>query len=98
MIFQGNVYKHFDKIALFVFQVSFDGHLPKIQPPRTPTPKAPQWKIKVAPYQSHPEDQRRLNVEEGEVRSFLTNKFPECRPTKIIPKSKQAKEANLEQQ
>ena len=66
-----------------VFQISFDGNVPRIRPPfnyKRDWVKNREWQVKVAPYREHPEVRRNMIVEKGRVYSWLEDKFPECKP------------------
>ena len=70
-------------------QISYDGNLPTIRPAWQGIKISKKYQEVKAPFMSHPDDVRRLMVEEGEVRSFLTDKFPECKPARVIPRQLQ---------
>ena len=71
--------------------MGFDGNYANIRPvwPGFPTKSNIQIR-KKAPFRQTNQDRRRLLMEEGEVKSFLTDIFPECKPYAWKRKSKES--------
>jgi len=63
--------------------VGFDGHYARIEAIWQLPEKSARRKLQMAPYNHQAAQRHRLLLEEGEIKSFLTDKFPECKPLKL---------------
>lgn len=64
--------------------ISFDGHLPRIRAPYQPPPKSLDWNRKRAPYRTTRDARIRMMTEDDEIKSFLSDHFPECAPVETL--------------
>jgi len=71
-------------------QIVHDGHVPRFIPKKEPHYKSlPKWDIaerKRKPFRHHYQQRLEMLVRLGEVRSHLTDKFPESKPREGIPR------------
>ena len=81
-------YRQYDIEFCVCFQVGFDGHYARIREPFRAYPLTERQTRARAPFRHQAAERHRLLLEEGEIKSFLTDIFPECKPLKLVKKEK----------